>query len=372
MMEGCLLIADISGYTTYLNKSELDHAEKTLTAILELLVDQTQPPLVISRLEGDAVISYGIRDHLYSGQTLVEKIENTYVAFRKAIERMVLNTTCSCNACANISNLDLKFLIHYGKFALQQIRGQQDLVGTDVNLIHRLVKNQVHEAFGYKAYILYTEAAIQQLGLDEFTSHMEPHIESCEDIGDVKVWIQNLHPVWKSKKNASQITIPPDQIMSTYEIEIDLPPDVLWDNLNSPEYRNILMGSERTEVNNRSNGRIAPGSVYQCYHGDDIIPQTVLEWQPFERILIQQLVPVPFPNTTTMNEINLTPSKNGTRLTFIDSKPQGHFLGRLIVKIMMKRMEKEFIGYIWDFKKQVEKDYQLNKEEQTKKLEVTG
>jgi uncharacterized protein YndB with AHSA1/START domain len=362
MIEGCLLIADISGYTSYLNKSELDHAEKTLTAILELLVDQTQPPLVISRLEGDAVISYGLRDHLYSGQTLVEKIENTYVAFRKAIERMVLNTTCNCNACANISNLDLKFFIHYGQFALQHIRGQQDLVGTDVNLIHRLVKNKVQEAFGYRAYILYTEAAIQQLGLEEFTSRMEPHMESCEDIGDVKVWIQNLHPVWNNKKNTSQITIPADQIFSTYELEINIPPEVLWDYLNSPEYRNTLLGSDRTEVTNRSHGRITPGSVFHCYHGDDIIPQTVLEWQPFKRILIQQLLPVPFPNMTTMNEINLTPSNNGTRLTFIDSKPQGPFLGRIIVSIMMKRMEKEYIGYTLEFKKQVEEDFQMNKE----------
>lgn len=56
--EGCLLIADISGYTVYLSKSELDHAQATLTSLLELLVEQTRPPLHISRLEGDAIISY--------------------------------------------------------------------------------------------------------------------------------------------------------------------------------------------------------------------------------------------------------------------------------------------------------------------------
>jgi hypothetical protein len=372
MHEGFLLIADISGYTLYLKKSELDHAEKTLTALLELLVDQTQPPLVISRLEGDAVISYGLRDNFYQGQTLVEKIENTYVAFRKAIELMVLNTTCKCNACANISSLDLKFFIHYGEFAVQKIRDKQELVGSDVNLIHNLLKNRIQEVFGYRGYALYTEAAIDQLSLDEIINLMEPHLENFEDIREVKAWVQNLQPVWISKKNSSQVTIPEDKIADKFEIEIEMPPEVLWDYLNSPKFRSVLMGSDRTEVTNRSQGRIAPGSVYQCYHGDDIILQTVLEWQPFERILIQQLLPVPFPNTTILTEFSLAPSKNGTCFTCTSSKAKGPFLGRTIVNIMMKRMEKESIKDTLEFKKQIEKDYHLKKENQEKKIEVTG
>jgi len=50
--EGCLLIADITGYTLYLSQSELEHAQETLAALLRLLVDHTRPPLVISRLAG--------------------------------------------------------------------------------------------------------------------------------------------------------------------------------------------------------------------------------------------------------------------------------------------------------------------------------
>jgi hypothetical protein len=52
--EGYLLIADITGYTQYLSESELEHAQETLTALLEVRVENTRPPLVISRLEGDA------------------------------------------------------------------------------------------------------------------------------------------------------------------------------------------------------------------------------------------------------------------------------------------------------------------------------
>ena len=66
---GFLLIADITGYTAYLSASELEHAQGTLTALLELLIEHTRPPLIISRLAGDAVISYGLQDQFMQGQT---------------------------------------------------------------------------------------------------------------------------------------------------------------------------------------------------------------------------------------------------------------------------------------------------------------
>jgi hypothetical protein len=102
---GLLLIADISGYTVFLKESELEHARGSLTALLELLVGGTRPPLTVSGLEGDAVFSYAFEDLSLRGQTLVEMIESLYVAFRRAIDSMVLNTQCTCNACANIGNL---------------------------------------------------------------------------------------------------------------------------------------------------------------------------------------------------------------------------------------------------------------------------
>lgn len=48
------------------------------------------------------------------GQSLLDMIESTYASFRKALELMVINTTCTCNACRNLPNLDLKFFVHYG------------------------------------------------------------------------------------------------------------------------------------------------------------------------------------------------------------------------------------------------------------------
>jgi hypothetical protein len=70
--EGYILIADITGYMKYLSKSELVHAQETLTALLELIVENTRPPFFISRLAGDAVISCGLRENFFHGQSFIE------------------------------------------------------------------------------------------------------------------------------------------------------------------------------------------------------------------------------------------------------------------------------------------------------------
>jgi hypothetical protein len=39
--KGIIQIADISGYTAFLNESELEHAQDTLQSLLEVLIENT-------------------------------------------------------------------------------------------------------------------------------------------------------------------------------------------------------------------------------------------------------------------------------------------------------------------------------------------
>jgi len=369
--EGYLLIADITGYTRYLSESELEHAQETLTALLELLVENTRPPLVISRLAGDAVISYGLRGDFFQGQTFIEKIEDIYVTFRKALERLVLNNTCRCNACANISLLDLKFFIHYGSFGIQRISNHNELVGNDINLVHRLLKNSVTETIGIRAYALYTEAAIRMLEVGELAETMTPHHEAYEHLGEVAVWVQDMHPVWERKRSATAITLPSGRIWSRFEVDIHLPRERVWDYLIQPEFRNTLIGSDRMEIANRSHGRIAPGSVYQCYHGDKLVPQTILEWQPFESMIVRELSPL-LPEVSAISEYRLDPVEGGTRLTKTSARPDGPLLGRIALRLLTPVFTLLIKRAFETFKHQIESDYQAHSEAIEEKAEITA
>lgn len=359
--EGYLLIADITGYTSYLSESELEHAQDTLTTLLKVLVEHTRPPLVISRLAGDAVISYGLRENFFQSQTFLEVIEDTYVAFRKAIELMVLNNTCRCNACENVSSLDLKFFLHYGSFAIQRIAEHDELVGSDVNLLHRLLKNRVMEITGRRAYILFTEPALQRLGISALNETMTPHSESYEHLGEVKVWVQDMHPVWQNKRQAATINIPEKEISWQSEFEIAMSPEQLWDYVTQPEFRNTLIGADRMELANRVQGRVAAGSIYQCYHGNQLVPHTILEWQPFERMLTQEVFPLMTANSY-LREYHLEATEGGTQLTVTVSKGSGPALGRILMRLVMTMTSQMINRNLTALKAQIETDYRKRQE----------
>ena len=330
---GYILIADITGYTAYLNESELEHAQGTLTDLLELLIAHTNQPLIISRLEGDAVISYGLEDGFLSGQTFLEMIEATYGDFRKAIELMVLNNTCQCNACANVSSLDLKFFVHFGAFALQRLGNHDELLGTDVNLIHRLLKNSVVEDTGIRAYLLCTDAAVEALGIDAPEESLVRHTETVADLGEASMWVKDMQPVYEARAADDRMVFEPKEILGTLTVDVMLPQPVVWDYLSEPAFRSILFGSDRQEVTGRKAGRVAAGSAYQCYHGDKSLTQAVLAWEPFDRVVIEQPAPGGRPMVI---DYELSPIEGGTRLTSTAALPNGKGLERMIFRTMTR------------------------------------
>jgi hypothetical protein len=338
--QGFLLIADISGYTGYLSTSELEHARDTLAALLNVLVDGARPPFVVSKLEGDAVFSYSEDGKLLVGQTLVEMIEAIYVAFRRAIDLMVLNNTCGCNACANVSSLDLKLLVHHGSFVIQQIGGHPELIGSDVNLAHRLLKNSITSETGIRGYTAYTDDAIELLGRS-LSEGMTRMVEAYEDVGEVVIWVADMHPVWEARKDSQLVTLGPDQVDVEMSVEIDLPVEVVWDYLADPEFRNVLIGADRQEIIGKEQGRVSTGSAYLCYHGDRVVRQLILEWKPFERIVTRDRIGM-MGDTEILDILELRSEGDRTVITQKVGSVSGPGYARLIAPLFLRMMRRVF------------------------------
>lgn len=350
--QGYLLISDITGYTAFLSESELEHAEDSLRDLLQLLLDHTRPPLVVSRLEGDAVISYAPAGSIQQGQTFVELIENTYSDFRQARERMVINTSCKCNACRNIPNLDLKFFVHFGTYSFQHLGAHTEMVGTDVNLIHRLTKNHVIEDTGVSAYALYTRAAVDTLGINELAKHMISHAESYEHIGDIDVVVQDLNAVWEREKNKRRIVVKIKEAWQKIEIDLPVEPSIAWDIITNPTYRKQLNGADSQRIINKSNGRAGPGAVYRCAHGEKISNYTIIDWQPLEYLTLHEEWPPP--GVTVVTSTHVTPIPDGTRVTWAAGRPKGPFFPRKATEIIfpllffkdVEKVQREFARLI--------------------------
>jgi uncharacterized protein YndB with AHSA1/START domain len=319
--EGFLVIADITGYTSYLSGSELEHAQDSLRTLLQLLIQHTQPPLTISRLEGDAVISYASKGSFIQAQSLIERLENTYVAFRQTQQRMRLNTTCTCMACKNIPNLDLKFMVHYGEFMLQDLGQYTELIGNDVNLIHRLLKNQISEQTKLKAYAAFTQPAIDALTVPEFKDTLLTHTEMDPHEGEISLRIQDLLPVWERERERQRIRVDDDDCLFSIEEDFPISPALLWDYLTSPEHRAILSMADDMSLDGQQDGRTATGSAYICAHGDHNIRHAIVDWRPFEYYTYESDGMVP--GTKSLVTMNLVPILNGTRVVGVCGRSMG-------------------------------------------------
>ena len=146
--QGYLVIADISGYTSFLARTELEHAHGIVAELTELVIARLGDPLRFVELEGDAVFAYAPAAAFADAERLLDMIEGCYVAFQLRLEEMRRATTCTCSACALMGALDLKFVAHLGSFILQQTPNGLKPLGPDVILVHRLLKNGVGTAFG--------------------------------------------------------------------------------------------------------------------------------------------------------------------------------------------------------------------------------
>ena len=89
LQHGYLVLADISGYTSYLAGTELDHAHEILSDLLETIVGSLKSLLTISKLEGDAVFGYVAEARVGRGETLFELVESKQVEPKEAYMRSV-------------------------------------------------------------------------------------------------------------------------------------------------------------------------------------------------------------------------------------------------------------------------------------------
>lgn len=197
---GYLLLADISGYTSFVAQTEIEHANLALSILLEAIVEKLSSLLIISKLEGDAVFAYIEESKLPEGKSLLELIDHTYLTFRDEAEELYRAATCNCRACQIIPTLDLKFLVHHGEFIIQQVAGIKDLLGTDVNLIHRLSKNHVSESTGWKGYALFTNQGLEHMHTDK--ASFVQQTESYEHLGNVETYVMDMHLRYEEMKAA--------------------------------------------------------------------------------------------------------------------------------------------------------------------------
>lgn len=331
---GCLLIADVSGYTSYLMGTELEHAEDVLADLTETVVDALQPTFHVAKLEGDAVFAYGLSEAMEASMVL-DTIEQTYFSFRGRLRDVNQATTCDCDACRLMPSLDLKIVGHDGRFVRKEVAGGEELTGPDVVVVHRLLKNRVKEELGVTAYALLTDACVEALGIDPPALGLVEHLERFEDVGEVRCHVEDLEARWRQELERRRRVVRPDEALFEIRRRYPVPPEVLWDYQTSPEKR-MLWQTEFTRIDQSNpSGRRGPGTINHCVHGKQVIVEEILDWRPFRYFTFRSVAPMIGAGVGTIEFVEVDEKTTELRLRI--ERAEG-LKQRLIWKLMRRKV----------------------------------
>jgi len=308
----CFLIADISGYTGYLADVELDHAQDILADLVGAVVTALRPNFRLAKLEGDAAFTFATVETI-DGSMLLDTIERCYFGFRRRRRDVSQATSCECNACVRIPDLDLKFVVHHGAAIHQKVAGRQELLGTDVIVAHRLLKNEVVEKLGIDAYALISQACIDASDIDPAALGMRAHTETYDRIGDVPAWAHDLGRRWQEEEARGRVFVTPEESILIVSVPTTAPPQVAWEFLTRPGQRMTWQPwVTKVEIRGATGGRRGLGSANHCMHGKDAVVEEILDWRPYDYVTDRTILDTPSGPVKVLHTIELEPVASGT------------------------------------------------------------
>lgn len=200
--KGLLFIPDISGFTRFINETEIEHSRLIIQELLEILISANQLQLEISEIEGDAILfyKYGADPDFTE---LYQQVAKMFCDFHQHLIAYDNMKYCQCRACTSAIRLNLKVISHYGEFTDYQVRNFRKLIGKDIIVAHQLLKNDIasHD------YWLVTSNLLQNDSPTRFADWMKWSNSSKKtETGEISFYYTPLSPL---KENITPVTMMP-------------------------------------------------------------------------------------------------------------------------------------------------------------------
>lgn len=197
-----LVFVDITGYTAFVkrHKTNWAHGQYVITTLMEGILSEVSLPLVVSKLEGDAVFLYAMLDDQFNVGEIKCKLFDFFKVFRKKLDEQVNVNACHCVCCDNIDKLSLKMIVHAGSALVYQIAGFKELSGPDVILLHRLSKNSVR----IPSYLLLTKSCYELLSFDQ-SFLFQKFSESYDQFEQIDTYVHDVSEITKPVVESSHI-----------------------------------------------------------------------------------------------------------------------------------------------------------------------
>jgi len=258
-----LFIPDISGFTEFVNSTELDHSKHIISELLEIIINNDTLGLTISEIEGDAVLFY--KKEIPPVEKIISQAEKMFVAFHNHLKRYETDRICRCGACRTASGLSLKFIAHAGDIQFIEVKEFKKLHGADNILVHKLLKNSIPE----HEYLLLSDsfdinANDAKLVKDFSWAQFEGGKTNYKNVGEITYKYISLNPLHKMVTEWKVSDLPK---WSATRIQlttiIDAPVDVVYENITNLEIRQLWNKNIR-EIKRNDNKLLKVGTKHGC------------------------------------------------------------------------------------------------------------
>ena len=237
MANSLLFIPDISGFTNFVNNTEIEHSQHVISELLEVLINANKENMELAEIEGDALFFYKHND-VPSQEKLLAQIETMFTAFYEHLQYLESYRICPCNACKTAPQLELKIIAHSQELQFIEVVGKKKPFGPAVIEVHRLLKNNVPS----DSYSLITKNLADEVQIHEtFKNNRFEFIKSSQEYDSKSIDFlysildKNTLNLANTDKNYKfQFQREPDFLI---EIEVDLEAEKLYEFISNFKYR---------------------------------------------------------------------------------------------------------------------------------------
>ena len=339
MTESFLFIPDISGFTNFVQKTELNHSRHIISELLEALLDSNILKLELAEIEGDALFYYK-SNTIPSKEAIMDQVQKMYLAFHKYLKDYETKRICPCGACETAINLKLKFVAHAGVFDFIKVRDIRKPYGESVIQVHRILKNSIN----LNEYLLVSKDLWNNFD-NAISSPQEEWLDSKDefDFGSFHYSYLNLRS-WKElvkieKHDGPDINKEPDIVISK---NIAMSPKALFEFLSNFEYR--MKWTEGIEdLTYKKNQVNRSGSSHVCVlKNRKLNIESFVERRENSTLVLGELTTDPplADSVTTLYIVKPSSDGKGSELTFEVRFEGSSFLYKILRPIFLMQFRK--------------------------------
>ncbi|MFH7000603.1 DUF2652 domain-containing protein [Flavobacterium bizetiae] len=340
MQKALYFMPDISGFTKFVNNTEIEHSIHIIAELLEILLDNTTIDLQLVEIEGDALFMFTTKTPNY--QQLLRQTTTMLEQFHRHTKGYETKRICNCGSCKTTINLELKFLVHYGELDFIKVKKIIKPYGRDVIKIHRLLKNKVP----INEYVLFTNNAYEL-----YKNQMDKTwIKTSEtyDLKSLEYFYKNLENVKNSirikmEKHSNENienSVPSLTIEKTFNVNIQ----DLYTYVSDLKYRH-LWDKDVKRIDFDSNKINRVGTEHNCVLNLRHLKFETIKVPSSDSLIYgektkQMMFTKDFSYLIKLHKTN----ENTTKVTvnlFLDFTTIGTFIKRNILKMVLKTWNKK-------------------------------